>query len=309
MSASLRADKTQTVPAQNAFVRIRAQKFPHQRGEAGLLRFFPRLHLQGFIDLRQQFAPFSVGQKSVVAHHLKMFRRDMTDIAPDHLFLRQRLLPVLLRPVVVIVMHHGTAAVVPELYRRHRRSFQVASEIFDAPPGATGLLREVDLPAAPVLRLQVALPLPVVADMPQPRQAAGIYQVIAVAQEPDNRATPDFLHGVLLKEDIAPDAVFNIEAASGNREVNVRMLVELATVRMQGAEDTGLHPLAAGPPEHGACGSAKQGIEQGPVVVEKGPQKMGHGEGDMLPVAVGQNVALLCNPLLRGFKTAGTAGF
>lgn len=39
----------------------------------------------------------------------------MTDIAPDHLFLGQRLLPVLLRPVVVIVVHHGTAAVVPEL--------------------------------------------------------------------------------------------------------------------------------------------------------------------------------------------------
>lgn len=41
----------------------------------------------------------------------------MTDIAPDHLFLRQSLLPVLLRKVVVTVMHHGTAAVVPELRR------------------------------------------------------------------------------------------------------------------------------------------------------------------------------------------------
>lgn len=114
VSAGLRAGKTQPVAAKNTFVRIRAQKFLHQRGEAGLLRFFPRLHLQSLIHLRQQGPPFTVGQKAVVAHHFKMLSRDMADIAPDHLFLRQRLLPVLLRAVVVIVMHHGTAAVVPE---------------------------------------------------------------------------------------------------------------------------------------------------------------------------------------------------
>lgn len=52
----------------------------------------------------------------------------MTDIAPAHLFLRQCLLPVLLRPVVVIVMYHGTAAVVPEFLRRHRRALQIPAE-------------------------------------------------------------------------------------------------------------------------------------------------------------------------------------
>lgn len=120
-----------------------------------------------------------------------MFLRDMTDIAPDHLLLRQRLLPVLLRPVVVIVVHHGTAAVVPQLRRRHRRSLQVPAQIFDAPPGTPGLLREVDLPAAPVLRFQIAAPLFFVADMPQPRQAARIYQVGLVGAKLQN-ATSDF---------------------------------------------------------------------------------------------------------------------
>ena len=109
---------------------------------------------------------------------------------------------------------------------------------------------------------------------------------------------------MLLKEDISPDAVFNIEATAGDGEVNVRMLVELSAVGMQGAEDTDLHALSAGPPEHGPGGCAEQRIEQGPVVVEEGPQQMGHGEGDMLPVAVGQNMLLLCNPLLRGFMPA-----
>lgn len=238
-----------------------------------------------------------------------MLRRDMADIAPDHLFLRQRLLPVPLRAVVVIVMHHGAAAVVPELCRRHRRSLQVPAQIFDATPGSPGLLREVDFSAASVLGLKVALPLFFIADMTQPRLAAWIYQVIAVAQQPDDGPAPDLFYSVLLKEEVAPDAVFNIEPAPGDGQMNVRVLVKLATVGVQGAEDTDLHALFTGPPEHGAGGSPEQGTEQGPVVVEKGPQQMGHGEGDMLPVAVGQNVALLRHPLLRGLMSAGAAAF
>lgn len=154
-----------------------------------------------------------------------MFLRDMTDIAPDHLLLRQRLLPVLLRPVVVIVVHHGTAAVVPQLRRRHRWSLQLPAQIFDAPPGIPGFLREVNLPAAPVLRFQIAAPLFFVADMPQPRQVARIYQVITVAQQAGDRPAPDFLHGVLFKENVSPDTVLHGQSAAGDGEVDVRMLV------------------------------------------------------------------------------------
>lgn len=34
---------------------------------------------------------------------------------------------------------------------------------------------------------------------------------------------------------------------------------------------------------------------------------MGHGEGDVLPVAVGKNMASLRHPLLDGFKATGAA--
>lgn len=232
----------------------------------------------------------------------------MADIASDHLLLRQRLLTVLLCPVVVIVVHHGTTAVMPELCRRYRRALQVPTQVFDASPGTAGLLRKMDLPASPVLRFQIAAPLFFVANMAQARQAAGIYQVIAVAQQADDGATPDFLHGMLLKEDIAPDAMFYIQPTACDGEMNVRMLVELATIGMQGAEDTDLHALFACPPEHGTCSCTKQGIEQRPVVVEEGPQQMGHGESDVLPVAVGEDMALLRYPLLRGFEATGAAG-
>ena len=52
--------------------------------------------------------------------------------------------------------------------------------------------------------------------MSQPRQAVGSNQVIAVTQQPDNGPAPDLLYCVLLKEEVAPDAVFDIEAAAGN---------------------------------------------------------------------------------------------
>lgn len=70
-----------------------------------------------------------------------------------------------------------------------------------------------------------------------------------------------------------------------------------------------LQALFAGPPEHGAGGSAEQGVEEWPVVVEEGPQQVGHREGDVLPVAVGKDMTLLRHPLLRSFEAVGAAGF
>lgn len=74
----------------------------------------------------------------------------------------------------------------------------------------------MDLPAATVLRLQIAIPLLFIADMSDPLQAAGINQVMAVAQQADDGPAPNFLDGVFLKEDIAPDAVFNVQADAGD---------------------------------------------------------------------------------------------
>jgi len=77
--------------------------------------------------------------------------------------------------------------------------------------------------------------------MPQPGQAAGVNQVITVAQQSGGCTAPDFLHGMLLKKEVAPDTVFNIEAAAGDGEVNVRMQVELSAVHKKGAEEADLN--------------------------------------------------------------------
>ncbi|GKP93950.1 hypothetical protein VC596_22705 [Citrobacter freundii] len=62
-------------------------------------------------------------------------------------------------------------------------------------------------------------------------------------------------------------------------------------------------------PEHGTGGAAKQVVEQRQVVVEERPQQVRHGEGDVLPVAVGQNVLLFGDPLLGALEAAAAAGF
>lgn len=181
MSAGLRAGKSPPVCAQDAFVRISAQERLHQRGEARSFRFFSAPPSAGHRIPSADRGVSGWTKKSVVAYHLKMLCLYVADIASDRIFLGLSLLAVLLRAVVVIVEYHGATAVVPELRRRHWRVLKVAAQIFDAPPGAVGFLRKVDLPATPVLRLQITLPLLSVADMSQPRQAAGVNQVVTEA--------------------------------------------------------------------------------------------------------------------------------
>lgn len=57
--------------------------------------------------------------------------------------------------------------------------------------------------------------------------------------------------------------------------MNVGMLVELTAVGMQGAEDTDLHALFTGPPEHGAGGSPNRALSRDPLLLKKGHSRWG----------------------------------
>ncbi len=145
-------------------------------------------------------------------------------------------------------------------------------------------------------------------DVAQTRQHAGHDPGVAVAQQADDHTPPDFLHGLLFKEEAAPDAVLNVETAPRNGDVDMRMLIELATTGVQGTEYADLNAQLARVPEQGAGGAAEQVVEQRPVVAEERPKQVWHGKGDVLPFAVGQNVLLPSNPLLSGLHAAGAAG-
>ena len=302
------ACKTQPAFAQNTLVRIGAKEAFHQHRESGPLRFFPYRHFQRIVDLRLQRASLAVGQKTVVPHHFKMPRRNMADVTLQHLLLADFLAFVLLRSVIVILMHHGTIAIVAQLRSGHRWALQITAKVFHAAPGAAGLFGEVHFPATPVLCMQVAVPPIFVTDMAQARQGAGIDAGVVVPQQIDDGIVPDGFHCFLFKEQITPGAVFDVEAASGDRHVDMRMLIQLPTIGVQRAKDADFDTLPAGPAEHGAGGAAEQAIEQGPVVVEERPQQVGHGKRDVLPVAVGQDVLLFGDPLLGGLEATTAAG-
>ncbi|MFP2424129.1 hypothetical protein ACLEXA_21780 [Pseudescherichia vulneris] len=77
-------------------------------------------------------------------------------------------------------------------------------------------------------------------------------------------------HIFLFEKQGTPDAMFNIESAAGDRQVDMGVLPELAAISVQGAENTDFDAYFAGKAEHGPGGAAKQVVEQWPVVVEKG---------------------------------------
>jgi hypothetical protein len=113
---------------------------------------------------------------------------------------------------------------------------------------------------------------------------------------------------ILFKEQVSPGVLFDVEAATGDGDVDMRVLIELPAIGVECTKDADLDTLPADPAEHGTGGTAKQVVEQGPVVVEKRPQQVGHGKRDVLPVAVGQDVLLLGNPLLGGLEAATATG-
>jgi len=247
MPASLGAGKSQPNAAQDALVRICAQEAFHQHCEPGAFGLIPHRHRQRFVDLRQQLAPFAVGQKAVVPHHFKMPSRNMADIALQHLFLADFFAFILLRTVIVILMDHGTAAIMPELGSRHWRALQITAKVFHAAPGATGLFGEVYFPCSMILRMEVAVPPVIVTDMAEARQATGVDTCIVVTQQVNDGVAPDLLYVFLFKEQLSPDVVFGIEAAAGDGDVDMRVLIELPAVGVQRAKDADFDSPACGP--------------------------------------------------------------
>ncbi len=157
--------------------------------------------------------------------------------------------------------------------------------------------------------MQIPVPPVLATDMAEAWQGARIDAVVVVTQQINDGVAPDGFDGFLFKEQLSPDVVFDVKTAAGDGDMDVRMLIELPAVGVERAEDPHFDTLPAGPAEHGAGGTAEQLVEQRPVVVEKWPQQMGHGEGDMLPVTVGQDVLLFGNPLLGGLEATTATGF
>jgi len=109
----------------------------------------------------------------------------------------------------------------------HRWSFQVTAEVFHAAPGTPCLFGEVDFPGAAILGMQVTAPPVLIKDMAKARQVTGVDVRIVVTQQVNDGIAPDLLYLFLFKEQQPPDVVFDVEAATGDGDVDMRVLIEL----------------------------------------------------------------------------------
>jgi len=107
------------------------------------------------------------------------------------------------------------------------------------------------------LRLQVTVPPVFFADMAEARQTAGADAHIVVAQQVNDGVAPDGFYLFLFKEQLSPYEVFYVEAAAGNGDVDIRMLIELLAVGVERAEDTHFDALLVCPAEHCAGGAVE----------------------------------------------------
>lgn len=68
--------------------------------------------------------------------------------------------------------------------------------------------------------------------LPSPGRVPGM-----IAQQADNGAAPYGLYGLLFEEEGAPDAVLNVETATRDGYVDMRVLIELMAISVQGAQN------------------------------------------------------------------------
>ena len=72
------------------------------------------------------------------------------------------------------------------------------------------------------------------------RQGSRLNSQIAGPQQTYDGTAPDGFNLLFFEKQIAPDAAFDIETAAGDGNMNVRVLIELASVGVHGAEDADL---------------------------------------------------------------------
>lgn len=79
--------------------------------------------------------------------------------------------------------------------------------------------------------------------MTEARQAAGVDLRVVVPQQLNHGVAPDLLYLFLFKEQLSAGAVFYVEAAAGDGDVDMRGLIELPAVGMERTEDTDFDSL------------------------------------------------------------------
>lgn len=139
------------------------------------------------------------------------------------------------------------------------------------------------------------------------REAGSATPSYQTAQQLADIPHPAVAHGVLPEADFFPLLVL-IEAAAGDRDVNMRMPVESQAVSVERAENADNQRPFAGGVQQVINRQAAEVVKQPAVDLKQGPERIGQGENQVDPVAVRQAVKLSGNPQAGYLFTAGRTG-
>ena len=106
-------------------------------------------------------------------------------------------------------------------------------------------------------------------------QGRGIDSVVTGAQQTDDSTAPDGFDLLFFEEQVAPNAVFDIEATAGNGDVDVRMLIELASVGVQGAENADFNAQLRACLSMARVAQRNSALNSGQLLLKNGHSKCG----------------------------------
>lgn len=256
----------------------------------------------------QERAAETVGEEAVIANDSEVEVRDMRDQAGDEnqngeceggLFLG----------VMIEVFEGDLLSVVgQDPGFAQGWALEVAAEVFGGGAVVVGVKVEMNDPFFSVKMIEPRVERAVIAEVSEPLWELQPAEAVLLTEEVDDLIPP---HGFELfmveKAFVEPALAILGKPPDGGGKMEVKIAVELASESVAGLENAGVEALLARQLQDEVGGQGWDEIEEVAVAPEELPQQGGHGEGDVLPGGVRQNIEVGFDPFIGGLLSARRA--
>jgi hypothetical protein len=289
--------------------------------EGALKEFVPRdAHLFGKdlglfeqgVRLGQQRASKAVGQETVVADTPKMEVGDVSDEPSDEVQRGEGEGDVFVGIMIEVFEGDPLPVIGQDAGLPEGRALEVTAEVFGGGAVIVGVEVEMDDPFFLVQRVEPRVESRVMAEVGESFGEVQSTELMLLTKEVDDLKAPHgFEFFVVEKAFGAPVLAILGKAADGGGQMDVEIALEMASEGMNGQENAGVEPLFARQRQDEVGRQRGDPREEVAVEPEEFPKPRGHGERDVLPSGVGQNIELGFDPFIGGLLSArGTeAGF
>ena len=269
-------------------------------GNAHLLGKNLGLFEQG-VSQGQKRAAETVGQETIITDDPEVEVRDMSDQTGDEIQNRKRKGRLFLG-VMIEVLEGDLVSVVGQNPRFPQgRTFEVSAQIFEGGLAVVGLVVEVNHPVFSVKMVEPGIERAVITEVGELLRELQLAETVLLAKEVDDLITPhDFERFVVEKAFGEPALAILGETTDGGGQMEVKIAFEIAAEGVADLENTGGEALFARQFQDDVGGQGWDEIEEMTITPEEFPEMGGHGEGDVLPGGVRQNIEVGFDPFIGG---------